>query len=475
MKIRGWLALLALTGCAPAATVPEVREVKLPAAFDRAAPGPSIASLDWRAYFGDPNLNALVGEALSGNLDLKAQLARIEIARASVQRAHGARLPQISLALGGALHKYGRYTMDGAGNAATDITPGRRVPELLPDLRVGVRASWEADLWGRLGSLQGAARSRYLATVEGTNLVITNLIGDLATAYYQLVALDRMQEVIGQTIARQTEALAMMRVEKQAGRTTELAVQQFEAELASTKALSAQTLAQAHALENQINLILGRTPRAIVRTAGLEREVPASVATGVPSELLRNRPDIRAAELALQATRFDLAAARAAFYPRITISANLGYQAFDPRFLLDTPASIAYGVVAGLVAPLVNRSGIKAAFSAAKASQLEAMYHYQSVILRSFVEVATGLDRLHQGAEIVAQRRAKKAATSLAVTAADALFRAGKASYLDVLVAQQATLEAELELIGALRAQHVASVQLYKALGGGWRGALAVR
>ncbi|NVB80082.1 MAG: efflux transporter outer membrane subunit [Kofleriaceae bacterium] len=468
-----WLAFVALaSACAPSTSV-TVREVPLPAAYDGVTAGDSIATLDWSAYFADDNLNILVRDALAGNLDLQAELQRIEIARASVQRATGARLPQLSLALGAALHKYGRYTMDGAGNAATEITPGRRVPTHLPDLLVGVQASWEADLWGRLGNLQGAARTRYLASIEGTNLVITNLVADIATAYYQLVALDRMQEVLTETTARQTEALEMMRLEKQAGRTNELAVQQFEAELAGTRALMAATRDQANALENQLNLLAGRTPRRIARTqAALDREVAATVATGVPSDLLRNRPDIRAAELAVAATRFDLHAARAAFYPRLTISANLGYQAFDPRFLLDTPQSIAYGVVAGLVAPLVNRSGIRAAFAAAKATQVEAMIRYQGVVLRGFVEVATDLFRLQRGAEIVEQQRRKKAATTTAVAAADALFRAGKATYLDVLVAQQGTLESELELITALRDQHVASVHLYKALGGGWRGAL---
>lgn len=466
-------AVALLASCAPAATHVAVREVPLPARFEGGSAGPSAGQLDWRAFFADESLSALIGQALDDNFDVKIALQRIEVARADIQRASGQRLPKLSAVATGAIRKYGTYTMDGAGNAATDITPGRRVPEHLPDLFAGVQATWEADLWKRLASLSGSAKARYLATIEGTNLVITNLVAAIAIAYYELVALDRIEAVLAQTLARQEQALEIMRLEKQAGRTNELAVQQFAAQLAGTRALSAATQQQKRILENQLNLAIGRVPQPIARTAGaLDRELV--VTAGVPSDLLRNRPDIRQAEHAVAASKFDVAAARAAFYPRLTISASLGYQAFDPRFLVTTPESIAYGLVGSLVAPLVNRRGIQAAFAAAKATQLQAMYGYQRAVLTAFIEVATELYTLEQSAQIVTHQRRKREAAAQTVDIADALFRAAKATYLDVLLSQQATLDAELELIRAQRDQHLARIRLYRALGGGWRGTLSV-
>lgn len=476
MTRRAALVLAAAASCAPPAATPHVRTVELPATYAGGAAGPSIASVDWRTFFADPNLNALIAEALAGNFDLQIALQRIEIARAGVTEASGARLPRVDAAVSGAVHKYGRYTMDGAGNAATQITPGRVVPTHLPDLYVGLRASWEADLWGRLKNLHGAARAHYLASVEGTNLVVTNLVADLASAYFELLALDETDGVVAKTIARQTEALDMMRLQKQAGRTNELAVQQFEAQLASTRALRSATLQRIREVENRINLLVGRTPRPIARTRGLlHREVAKTLAAGVPSELLGNRPDIRAAELEVEASRFDVAAARAAFFPHLTLSASVGYQAFDPRYLLSTPASIAYSAVAGLVAPLVNRRGIEARFASATATQIQAMVRYQRTVLTAFVEVVNGLSAIQHAAEIVGEQTRKREAVAETVSTADALFNAGKATYLEVLLAQQNTLDAELELIGALRDQQLTRIRLYKALGGGWHGALHER
>ena len=404
----------AAASCAPTAPPVHVRAVALPA----------------------------LGPALAGNFDVQIALQHIEIARAGVTQLSGARLPEVALAASAGVHRYGRYTMDGAGNASTEITPGQPVPTYLPDLFVGLQASWEADVWGRLGALQGVARARYLASIEGTNLVVTNVVADIAAAYYELAALDRRQQVLTETIAHQTQALEMMRVEKAAGRANELAVRQFEAELANMRALSAATLEQTRNVEGQMNLLLARPAGPIARDPGvLQREV-APIAAGVPSELLHNRPDIRAAELAVAAARLDVKAARAAVYPHLRISAELGYEAFDPRFLLRTPASLVASVVGGLVAPLVNRRGIAGAYRAANATQVEAMVRYQGTVLRGFVDVATGLSALQQSEEIVRHRQERKDALADTVEAANELFRSGKATYLEVLLAQQKTLEA---------------------------------
>lgn len=476
--ICAWICA-SLAACAPGIDATR-HELPLPATFAvgeassaSTSPGESAAGLDWAAYFGDAELAALLRQAVAGNLDLQLALQRVELARAGVHAASGERLPRLELFAGASLTRTSRYTTDGAGNASTEIAPGRLTPNPLGDLSLGIQASWEVDLSGKLGKLRGAARSQYLASVEGAHLVITKLVAEVAGAYYELLALDHSRDVLRETLAQQAQALDMVRAQKAAGRTNELAVQQFEAQLASTRALDAQLVQETAELESRLNLLLGRLPQPLRRDkAQLQVPVASTIAAGVPSELLRNRPDIREAELMVQASRLELEAARAAFYPSLQLTADLGTRAFHPKYLLTIPESIVGSIAGGLLAPLLNRRGLEASFSTAAASQRQAMLAYQQIVLGGFAEVATGLSALRQADEIVKHRRQHSAAVAGTVEAADLLFRAGKASYLEVLVAQQGTLEAELELVRALRDQHLVAVQLYRALGGGWRGEL---
>jgi len=441
------VVLVALAACVPALPDTRVPTVELPPAFEAAAAGPSLATIDWATFFADDQLDRLIGDALAGNFDLQLAVQRIELARAGILEISGQRLPQLSL-------------------VAQASVPSQTSTEL--DVFAGLQASWEPDVWRRLGHAQGAARARLLASVEAHHFVTTNLVADVATAYYSLVALDESARVLAETIARQSQALDMMRAQKDAGRTNELAVQQFAAQVASARAIAEHVQSDTRDLELQIAILLGRAPAPIARDhEALARPVPA-LAAGLPSDLLRQRPDIREAELEVHAARLDLAAARAAFYPRLTISAGIGYEAFDPRFLLSTPASLAYSLAAGVIAPLVNRRGIEAAFRAANANQISAMVHYQSVVLRGFADAASALSRLQHAAAIVEQQQHRRDALADSVGAANELFLAGRASYLDVLVAQQQTLQGELDLITARRDQQIAKVQLYRAAGGGW-------
>lgn len=469
-----WLVPLggaAAVGCALPQAEVSVPEVALPTSYAGANAGrPSAATQNWREYFADERLTEIIALALRNNPDLLVAVQRSEAARAGVQRATGAAWPRVELAAGASLRKFGDYTMDGAGNAATDITPGRRVPTHLADFSVGLQSSWEVDIRGRLRHQRDSSAARYLATLEGTSFVITGLVSAVADAYFELVALDHTREVLAETLTRQEQAIGVVRLQKQAGRANELAVQQFEAQLASTRALDVSALERTQLLENQLNLLLGRLPQPIARTPDAElAPVAQSVSLGVPSDLLENRPDIRRAELEVQAAECDLNAARAAFFPRFQISAGAGFQAFEPRYLFSTPESVAYSLVGGLLAPLVNRGRIEADFAAARAHQIEALVQYQRAILSGFVEVASGLARIERAAEAAAFRRAQHAAASGTVDAADTLYRAGKATYFEVLIAQQNTLGAELDSIQASKQQRQASVALYRALGGGWR------
>lgn len=459
------------TGCKSLDTNLSIKTEALPEAFPEADTDTnSIAAMNWREYFKDELLLQLIDEGLANNLDLQMALQRIEMSRASAKFARQAMLPTAGAVAGGGVRRFGRYTMDGAGNISTEMTPGRIVPVNLPDILLGFQAAWEVDLWGKLKNQKKAAAAQLLASVEGRNLITSNLVADIAGYYYELLALDNELNIIRQTIVKQQEALEVIKLQKEAGRANELAVQQFTAQLLATQAMEFETRQNVVLAENNINVLLGRFPRAIPRNAAeLLTPVPENLIAGIPSQLLINRPDIRRAEFSLQATKFDLQAARAAFFPSFNITGSLGYNAFSPQFLFTTPASLAFTALGNLAAPLINRNELNMRFATAKASQLEAMYEYQYTIITAFSEVVTEMNQLQNLRQNLALKSRQAEILDQAVFTSRELYRSARAEYLEVLIAQQNALMADLELISLLRRQKASAVQLYKVLGGGWR------
>lgn len=461
-----------ILGCADLNPRLNIPKKPLPAHFNVPVPTTSatIASINWRQYFTDPMLVKLIDLAVKDNLDLQTALQRIQIARSSVKLANAKMLPDVALNIGSGIRKFGLYTMDGAGNISTEITPGQIVPIDLPDFYLGLQSSWEIDVWGRLRSQRQSAAAQYLSSIEGTNFVISNLVSDIAISYNELLAFDNELDIIRQTIQKQHEALEVIKLQKEAGRANELAVQQFKAQLLNTKVLEKKAQQQITETENKINFLLGRFPQAIERNkAELYQPVSSQITTGFPSQMLANRPDIREAEYLIQASQFDLKAAKAAFFPNFTITANVGFQAFNPEFLFNSPASIAYSFMGNLVAPIINMKALEAQFNTAKANQLTAIYHYQKAILNAYVEVANELSNIKNLENTNTLKREQSEVLKLSVDTANELYKSARASYLEVLIAQQSALQANLELINVIKSQKVSMVNIYKALGGGWK------
>jgi multidrug efflux system outer membrane protein len=465
-----WLSLSAATGCGMLNTHLSIPEKDIPETFPNQKGTATIAGIDWRQYFADPLLVELIDTAVRNNLDLQIALQRIEMSRSSVKLANGALLPKVGLNVGGGVQKFGLYTMDGAGNASTYITPGQIVPENLTDIFLGLQASWEVDVWGKLRNQRKAAISQYLASVEGSRFVISNLVADVAIHYNELLALDNELDIIRQTLQKQQEALEVIKLQKEAGRANALAVQQFSAQLLNSEVLEKQTLQRITETENRINFLLGRYPQPIPRNKDvLFQAVPRQILAGIPSQLLENRPDIRAAEFEIEASKFDLKAAKAAFYPNFNINATLGFQAFNPEFLFQSPASLAYSLMGTLIAPLINMNALKAQFNTAKANQLTAMYNYQKTILNGYVEVANQLSNLRNLQRMHELKKQQSETLQKSVDTSKELYKSVRATYLEVLIAQQNALQANLELIDVVKQERLSTVNVYRALGGGWR------
>lgn len=443
---------------------------EVPAAYGSYKDSSNSAMLAWNKYFNDTLLVKLIDEGMRSNLNVLRAAQRLEMSAAELNMTKGALFPSVTANAAYLQRKFGLYTMDGAGNITTNILPGRIVPVHLPDYYFGLQTSWEVDVWGKLRNKRRAALARYLSGNEGRNLVITNLVAQLAHAYYELIALDNELDVIRQTVDVQEKALELVISQKQAAATNELVVTQFKAQLLHSRALEYETLQKITEFENRVNVLLGRFPQRISRNkAVFNQPITLHPSVGVPFDLLRNRPDIRKAELELAASKADVKAARAAFYPSLTISGGLGLQAFDAGLLFQTPQSLAYSLLGNLAAPLLNRSAIRANFKTASARQIESLYHYQETILNGYVEVNNEVTRIKNLEKIVALKTEEVTVLNQSIDISSDLFKMSRANYLEVLMTQKNALAARLELLDTKRRQYHAVVDIYKALGGGWR------
>jgi outer membrane protein, multidrug efflux system len=462
--------MLVISSCKTLDTNLSIHESKIPSSFNTSSDTITIAKINWRAYFADTLLTKLIDTGLVNNFDLQMALQRIEIARAGVRFTKGELLPKVdgNLSLGST--RYGKYTESGQGNVTTPYPddPNRLIPNPISDFYLGLTTTWEIDIWGKLKNQRKAAISNYLASIEGKNFVVSNLVADIAIAYYQLIALDNELDILQQSILKQQEALDIVKFQKETGKSNELAVQQFQAQLLNSKTLEKETLQQISETENKINFLLGRYPQPIKRDReSLFDEIPPQISSGIPSQLLSFRPDIREAEFLVAASKYDLNVAKASFYPNVNLSASLGFQSFNPQFLF-APSSIGYSAFGGLVAPLINMNALKAQFNTAKASQLTAMYNYQKTILNGFVEVLNELSNIQRLQEINSLKKEQSEVLTASVETSTELYKTAKANYLEVLIAQQNSLQTTLELINTNKRQRIATVSIYKALGGGW-------
>lgn len=466
----GIICFAVYTGCKTPALV-QVPQVKTPpSSFNNSSDTANSGSMPYKSFFTDNYLTGLIDTALKNNQELAITLQEIEIARNEVRIKHGAILPRVEAGGAIGIEKVGRYTSQGAGDASADITPGKEVPEWLPDFRGGLFASWEVDVWKKLRNAKKAAYTRYLATAEGRNFVITNLVAEIANSYYELLALDNQLDIVHQTITLQKNALEIVKVQKQAAAATELAVKKFEAEVLGSQSMEYDLLQKIQERENAINFLLGRYPQHIKRnTTGLLNLQPMMATAGIPSQLLQNRPDIQQAELELAAAKLDVAVARAEFYPSFNISASLGLQAFNPTYLVKLPESVLAGLAGDLAGPLINKHAITAEYYNANAKQIQAVYNYERSILNAYIEVATQLSGIQNFASKFSLKTKEVEALVKSIDISNELFKNARADYLEVLMTQRDALESKIELVETKLNQFNAVTNMYRALGGGWK------
>ncbi|MBD2723147.1 TolC family protein [Hymenobacter armeniacus] len=440
------------------------------AAAPATADSANLARVQWKQFFTDPNLKALIETALQNNQELNITLQEIEIAKNEVRARSGEYLPFVGLGARADVEKVGRYTLQGATEEQVDIKEDRRTPDPLTNFQLGAFATWEVDIWHKLRNAKKAAALRYLASVEGKNFMVTNLISEIANSYYELLALDNQLAIVKQNIGIQSNALELVRLQKESARTTELAVKRFEAQVQHTRSLQFKLQQSITETENKLNYLAGRYPQPVVRDDATFNDLQPSVITaGLPTQLLSNRPDIRQAEQQLAAAKLDVQVARANFYPSLSLAGGVGLAAFTPGLLVSTPQSMLYSLGADLAGPLFNRNGIKATYYTANAAQTQAVYRYEKTVLNAYVEVSNQLSNISNLEKSYDAKAKEVAALNQSVDISNSLFRYARAEYTEVLFTQREALESKFDLIETKMQQLNATVNVYRALGGGWQ------
>lgn len=462
---------LILQACGTPNLVLKKEDTHLPASFKAGVPEQSnTASIKWKDFFDDPNLLNLLDIALVNNKEINIMMQRISVAQNEIQARGGRYLPFVNIGAGAGREKTGQFTRNGAVEANLPIANGQPFPTYLSNFRFGLFSGWEIDIWKKLRNAEKVAVLEYMASKEGKNFLVTNLVAEIAHSYYELLALDNQLRNLEQNISVQQNGLEMVIQLQLYARTNALAVRRYEAEVAKNKSKIYELNQHITVIENRINFLLGRTPQPIQRaSSGFMALKPKVFKTGIPSQLLQNRPDIRQAELELSAAALNITVARANFYPSFSINAGIGFEAFALKYLINTPESLAATIAGELVAPLVNKNAIIAEYKNANARQIQAAYEYEQSIVRAYTEVANQISNIDNLDKNYQLKTSQVEALAKSIDVANQLFKSARVDYLDVLLAQRDTLDAQKDLIETKQKQMSAMVDLYKSLGGGWQ------
>ncbi|HQR44708.1 MAG TPA: efflux transporter outer membrane subunit [Thermoanaerobaculia bacterium] len=449
-------ALLLAGGCAvgpdykrPDVAVPEsYREVQGPP-----APAPSLANQPWWEIFKDDQLNGLIDEALRNNYDAKIAAARVEEFRARSGIAKSEFFPQIGYAGGVSRGLTSTYVNPGA-------TTGNQVA-------ANVNFGWELDLWGRVRRLNEAAKAQYLASEEVRRGVLLSLVSDVAQTYFRLLDLDRELVIMKETVAsfRETYDLFNRKLEGGAASAVQTAYAAAAMEQAAAQVPETERLIEA--TENQLAALLGRNPGPIPRGKPLDGQFdPPAVPAGLPADLLRQRPDIQAAEQDMVAANAQVGVAVASFFPTISLTGVFGGVSPDVSNLFG--AGKAWSIAAGLVGPLFQGGKLRSQYEVAVAQWEQAKLRYEQTVTNAFAEATTVLYARQKLLDSEAALRRTADQYAEMVRLQNIRYNAGLASYFEVLYAMQQLYPAELTLTRARLQLLNDYVDIYKALGGGW-------
>lgn len=422
----------------------------------------SIANIPWREYFKDNVLQSLIAEGIANNHDLRIAYTRIKQAEAGLTMAKSAYFPTIALA-GQVEHT--QISVNGSGKEkALGYNGGNQ-------WFLGIAVQWEADIWGKLNSKSKASHAQLMNTYAYRNLIQTSLIANIATTYYSLLALDEQLRITQRTIGLLEESTSTMQEMMEAGFMNRAGVKQSEALLHSTQISIPNLEMQIMQLENSLCVLLGRKPEAIVRNTIDEQFVPAHIKYGVPAQMLAKRPDVLQTEMSFRYAFEMKNVAQRSLYPSLTLgtsssSSTIGY-ASNTVSQFFKPTNLLANIVGGLAQPIFAKNQLRGQLKIAKAQQEEALLAFEQTVLKAGQEVSTIISTYNLSLGKNDSRRKQVEALGMAVDDTQVLLMAGEANYTEVLDAEKNLLQAQLGQVSDKLEQLQATVNLYRALGGG--------
>lgn len=422
---------------------------------DQVIDSTSLAMVSWDKLFTDSLLQAYINEGLQNNLDMQIALQNMEAAEAMMKQGKAGYFP--------ALNANATWTHQ---ELSKNSQFGRLFNGSLDQYELSAKLSWEADIWGKIRSNKRASVAQYLQTSAAKQAIQTELIANIASLYYQMLATDSQIKVVAQTIENRNKSVEVIKALKEAGNVNEVAVQQTEAQKYATEIILKDLEYNLKVLENSFTQLLGKSPEAVERSSFDTQKIEANVKVGLPAYLLSKRPDVVAAELNFRNT-FELTnVARSYFYPSLTLSATGGLQSLELKDWFNSK-SIFANIITGLAQPIFNQRQNKTRLEVAKANQQKAYLQYEKALLIAGKEVSDALASYENESDKLTIREKQLDALTKAADYSDELLQYGLVNYLEVLTAKDNALNTEINYIDNKFKQMNAVIKLYKSLGGG--------
>ena len=417
----------------------------------------SMADVSWKDLFNDEQLKSYITKGLENNLDIRIALQNVVAAEAYLKQGKAGYYPTLS-----GTASFTRTKNSGNSQFGSFFTRPLEQYELSGSL------SWEADVWGKIRSNKRAYGASYLQSVAAHQAVKTNLVSGIASTYYQLMALDKQREIAEQTLEARKSSLETTQALKDAGQVTEVAVKQTEAQVHTTEIILINLKNNIKLLENAFCILLGEPAHEVLRGKLDDQSIDTDLKTGVPYLLLANRPDVMQAEYGL-INAFELTnVAKSSMYPSLKLTANGGFQSLEFENWLDA-SSLFSQLIGSLTEPIFNGRRLRTQMEVAKAQQEKALLSYEKILLTAGREVSDALYTYNAESEKLLARSKELEAYSTAEDYSEELLNNGLANYLEVLTARQNALNSELNYVDSQYGQLNAIVELYRALGGGWK------
>jgi NodT family efflux transporter outer membrane factor (OMF) lipoprotein len=423
----------------------------------------SIATIKWKTFFKETELIELIDEALKKNNDLLIAEKNIAIANLQYKQSKWGNVPQVNAFVNASSNRLSENSLNGI---STNLFLGQNHVE---DFSSGLNLSWELGIWGKVKNQKKRALAEYLQTSEAKKALQTTVVANVAKNYYNLLMLDAQLEIAKKTLVLNDSISYFVNLQYESGLTSLLAKEQTDAQRLVAAKLIPQIEQNIQIQENSLSVLTGSFPSEKIRNEKLNAIlVHANSSIGIPSQLLERRPDVKNAELALQAANAKIGIAKSNFYPTLNITASSGVNSFEADNWFTMPASLFANLAGSLTAPILNGRKIRTQYEITKQEREQAVDQFRQTVLVAVSEVSNalvGINKLEEQFNIADERKVK---LQSAVNNSNLLFKNGMATYLELIIAQSNLLQAELELTNIKKDLLSANVELYRALGGGW-------